>query len=946
MFYIYVDGQLLNRPLEESLIAFSPRLALEMGKAGSLEFSLPQNNIYYNSIRKLKTIVTVEMDDVEIFRGRVLSYDRNFNNVKKFYVEGNLAYLVDSVQKPEKYTGTTHALFRKIIEAHNAQVEAEKRFVVGNINIEDREIIIRGQSDETEDPETGEFDYRQIAINSTTSDWSTSYDYIESCLIEYCGGYLRTRRVGSTTYIDLLTDYGNNAIQNIEFGTNMLDLSEEATAEEVFTVLIPIGDDNLTIESVNGGSNELVDAEGVALYGRIVKTHVFDNVLEASTLLENAQRFMANHENIPITFTIKAVDLHLVDSDVQEIYVGDSVMVKSAPHGLGSRFICTRIEYDLENPANNTYTFGNPRQTLTQRYREDKRKEEDSEHTGGSGGAGGAGGAADDKAKENLDKFYNAWINVLPEQGHIDLGAVYNELKNGKEVLKQQVGIDLDAPTGHVNIYAMRQDLTALDGRVVENSAEIELWANELKSQIDAHVGWSEKFEGQTKAWHAQLLLEANKNGEAIAALKTTHEKRLADLELKSTKLEASALMKAQYDENRRADLALISNLESTVASLSAAHAGRLSALELKSTELEASALMKAVYDENRRADLKLISNLDSTVASLSSSHDGRLSSLEAKTTSLEASMLLKATYDKNRTADLKLISNAERSIATLSASHGNRLSSLETRATNLETSVVMKATYDAKIASIEAKATSQGSQITANANAIKTKASTYSLNAAVTTINDRIKIVEDDISGIDELIANKIAAADIDTSKLVSKTIRVTGLTADNLYANNYVSAPRLSMGGALVATQNWVNDLIDGLATTTWVNEQGFATQSWVSGKNYWGSVSNGKAWLYANGSSKYVALGNHTHDYAASSHTHDYASSSHTHDWNDITGKPSYFSPKSHRHSFSFSKSAANGHTHKVTVNGTTYTSQGVSTNVTHKIEVSGNTGYTGG
>lgn len=844
MFYIYIDGQLLNQPLEESLIAFSPRLILEMGKAGSLEFSLPQTNSLYNSIRKLKTVVTVEMDDVEIFRGRVLSYDRNFNNIKKFYVEGNLAYLVDSVQKPEKYTGTTHALFHKIIAAHNEQVEAEKRFEVGTIDVDNREIIIRGQSDETEDPETGGFDYRQIAINSTTSEWSTTYDHIVSCIIEYCGGYLRTRRIGNQSYIDLLLNYGNNAAQPIEFGTNMLDLTEEATAEDVFTVLIPIGNDNLTIESVHGGSRELVDEEGVALYGRIVKTHVFDNVLEPATLLENAQRFMANHENIPITFTIKAVDLHLLDPDIREIYVGDSVYVKSAPHGLSSRFICTRIEYDLENPANNTYTFGNPKQTLTQRYREDKRKDEDAGHGGGgssgAAGSGAAGSAAEEKSQENMDKFYDAWINLLPEQGHIDLGAVYKELKDAKEVLKQQVGIDLDAPTGHVNIYAMRQDLTDLNGKVIENSAAIELWANDLKSQIDAHVGWSEQLEGKTEAWHAELLLEANKNGEAIANLQTTYETRIA-------------------------------------------------ALELMSTEIKASALMKATYDANRSADLTLISGLGSSIATMRSTYDGKIASLETKTSSLSSS-------------------------------------------------VVMKADYDSKIASIEATANRQGTLIQVNADAIKTKASTYSLNAAVTTINDRIKIVEDDISGIDELIANKISAADIDVGKLESKTLRVVGLTADNLYANNYVSAPAIRMNGRTVATETYVDSRIMNMATTTWVNNQGFATQSWVSSKNYWGSSSStGKYWLYANGSGKLVALGNHRHDYAPSNHTHS---------WSDITGKPTYFSPKSHRHSFSFSKLIANGHTHKVKVGSTTYTSQGVSVNATHRISVSSYTGYTGG
>jgi hypothetical protein len=204
---------------------------------------------------KLKSLITVDLDETELFRGRVLSHDRNFNNVKKIFAEGDLAYLVDSVQKPEKYTGTTHGLFRKIIAAHNAQMDAEKRFTVGDITVEDRSIVITGQSEDIEDLETGSFDYRQIAINSTSNDWLTSYDYIVSCLIEYCGGYLRTRRVGNTTYIDLVADYGNTATQDIELGTNILDLTEEATAEEVFTVLIPpIGDENLTIASVNGGS--------------------------------------------------------------------------------------------------------------------------------------------------------------------------------------------------------------------------------------------------------------------------------------------------------------------------------------------------------------------------------------------------------------------------------------------------------------------------------------------------------------------------------------------------------------------------------------------------------------------------------------------------------------------------------------------------------------------
>lgn len=52
---------------------------------------------------------------------------------------------------------------------------------------------------------------------------------------------------------------------------------------------------------------------------------------------------------------------------------------------------------------------------------------------------------------------------------------------------------------------------------------------------------------------------------------------------------------------------------------------------------------------------------------------------------------------------------------------------------------------------------------------------------------------------------------------------------------------------------------------------------------------------------------------------------------------------FTPAKHRHSFSGKQTIANGHSHKVTVDGKSYTTMGVSTNVSHSIAISGNTGY---
>lgn len=285
MLNVYLDGKSIYQPTDDTLVILSPRLTLEMGKAGSFSFQVPANHQYYNRFNQLTACITVEVDNEELFRGRVLTNSLSFNKIRTIYCEGDLAYLVDSVQKGEKYEGKVHDLFRKIIEAHNARVEPAKRFTVGEITVENRDVFLAGQSDDIQDLETGDFDYKQIAINSIADEWMTSFDYIESSIIDYTGGYLRTRRQGDVTYIDLVENYGTTATQEIEFGKNMLDLSEETSPDELFSVLIPLGDGNITIEAVNNGSDELVDADAVAQYGRIVKTHVFDGVTDVSAAI-------------------------------------------------------------------------------------------------------------------------------------------------------------------------------------------------------------------------------------------------------------------------------------------------------------------------------------------------------------------------------------------------------------------------------------------------------------------------------------------------------------------------------------------------------------------------------------------------------------------------------------------------------------------------------------
>lgn len=572
MFRIYADNdKLLYQPGDEENYLISPKLTLEIGKSGSLDFGITSRHSLYDSLNQLTTILSVEDDNEEIFRGRVLTNIKTFNGIRQINGEGNLSYLVDSVINPQKYegftsknTGTRYYLHSKIIPQHNAMVDDYKKFEV-DINYVSkslaRDLFISGKSDDTKykEAETTKFNYKQIAINMNSGEWQTTYDHIDTHLLEYCGGYLRTRYNKNTnvTYLDWLDedDYAKStpgasatkpyAInQTIEVGKNLLDLTEDVSSEDVFTVLIPLGDppdinssENLSIKACDAfndttakiqhkaGSIELLDTAGIAKYGRIVKTHVFDNVNTKETLLENAKRFLKNNENMRRTITVTAVDLHFTNNDLSPIYIGNRVHIISAFHDIDDVFMCTKIEYDLANPANTVYTFGQPKQTLTQRYRKDKEKQAaSSAGGGGGGGAGGAAEAATEDADKNVKEIFDAWIKYNPDDATLDLGALYEKLTGEK--LKNQVGIKIDGKAGVMDLYADHNSIITNGNNIEEIVSKTGIKLNAEQSTVDifAHYDkWSKDRERLIN--EAGIKLDGKNALINIAAMHSTWEK-------------------------------------------------------------------------------------------------------------------------------------------------------------------------------------------------------------------------------------------------------------------------------------------------------------------------------------------------------------------------------------------------------------------------------------
>ncbi len=347
MYRMKAEGVVFYDPSSDdmTLQALSPKAGYELNNPGTLEFTLLPGNVAYNELHKLKTVVTLEQDGELIFRGRVLETTTDMYNQKEVYCEGELAFLLDSIQRPYKFKGKAADLFRQLVTKHNEQVEEYKQFQIGLITAVGDEDDVEVEGDSYAD---------------TLSD-------IRSLLIDQHGGYLRIRHEGGAAYIDYVDALNQPCSQEITFGVNILDIENKVNAQDVCTVLIPLGKDNLTIEKANGGKDYIEDAELVAQYGRIVKSCTWDDVNDAAKLLALGQEYMRKMK-AESTLTITALDLRAAGADVDGIRIGDTVRLNSMPHGLDKEDICTQIDLDIENPEKSEYTFGLPRETLTSAY--------------------------------------------------------------------------------------------------------------------------------------------------------------------------------------------------------------------------------------------------------------------------------------------------------------------------------------------------------------------------------------------------------------------------------------------------------------------------------------------------------------------------------------------------------------------------------------------------
>lgn len=357
MYQIMCDDYILHDARIPELKVIQAKCSLELNKTGSLTFYLAPNHPYYGQVKKHTSEITLYQDNKILFRGRVLNDEIDFDNIKNIECEGELSYLLDSIQRGKEYRfnggseNVVEKYFNILIRNHNSQVDDKKKFTVGIVDVADSNNYLH-----------------------KVSNYEDTLTIINDKLINSYGGYIQIRHSGDTRYIDYLSAMSNSSNQTIEFGKNIIDMNKYINGEDIYTALIPLGttvgdgssgenyEKRLKISELSDSTDGTIvkkddyiyDTNAVAKWGWIWKVEKWDDVTDASDLLSKAKKQLKSSIDAELTIEMTAIDLHLLDVDIDRINVGDKIHCISKPHDIDTTMIVNSITIDIDNPANTT----------------------------------------------------------------------------------------------------------------------------------------------------------------------------------------------------------------------------------------------------------------------------------------------------------------------------------------------------------------------------------------------------------------------------------------------------------------------------------------------------------------------------------------------------------------------------------------------------------------
>lgn len=397
------DKRLIYAPNSRNALVLSPKLTREVSKGGSLSFTMTRDHEQYESLQKMSTCITVEQDDKEIWRGRVLSHEADWYNRRVIYCEGALSYFNDSAITPFNYEGKLAQFLQHLIDAHNQQCGSMemKRFELGTVTAALGDLVVH---------------YGDRDSYGVGEDYGSTWDIIDKMVLKVYGGYAYCTYNPATgnnvlNYCDQSFEADRLVNQTIEYGVNLLDFTEKTDTNSLFTRVYPMGSKHTVEETkwkwkflwwgekytesheerygisgtdaatVNrylpkGYSYRLDSSDGdcgwiqndaaAQKFGIVSALGEYDTDSDNDTFAAGVQDLQKNSLMVT-SYTVKAVDLRDAGYDKDRLTFASYAHIISKPHSIDVIMLCTKLVEPLDQPDKKEYTFGMTRQTLTDR---------------------------------------------------------------------------------------------------------------------------------------------------------------------------------------------------------------------------------------------------------------------------------------------------------------------------------------------------------------------------------------------------------------------------------------------------------------------------------------------------------------------------------------------------------------------------------------------------
>ena len=343
MFACYVDEDLLFSTTQiNGREIISGSLTEEINSVSSLEFTLPPSNDMTSRVYPHTSVIKLESDGVEIFRGTASSVSKNFRGDTVVSCDGMIALMADIIKEPFFVSSREiESYITAIVQNYNDGVAANKAIKVGQV---------------------AGFEGQTFSV-SHSNECKNIFELLKELRSEK-GGYIWASYIGGDVCINYTKTIGKENRQQIAFGSNLVNIEGQLEVGTLVTRVWPLGNDGLTIESVNDGKAYLQNEEVELRYGRVDKTIQVDSD-DPSVVKSYGQAYLTRYAAMNNTITLTAIDLHNLDKTISSFEVGDSVRVISPPHGIDAEMVVYSISTDLVKLSNSRITLGAKKGSIT-----------------------------------------------------------------------------------------------------------------------------------------------------------------------------------------------------------------------------------------------------------------------------------------------------------------------------------------------------------------------------------------------------------------------------------------------------------------------------------------------------------------------------------------------------------------------------------------------------